>query len=209
MPSFTASETIPVVFLSGFAIQQMLTILDPFIIMGMRDARDNTASKQYPNDMSEADIKKPIMAVMAFILGLLTVNLTGIQLLSMVNTSFSGIGDTIVSGLVLGTGTEAVNTVVKFLGYVKDAQKPGPELEVVITPSVTSVKQGANCQFQAIIKNGSGSVQWRVLHSNGGTIDQNGNYTAPATTASQVFQIAAISILDTSKVGIVSVTVTP
>ena len=204
--TLTAPETVALVFLAGFAIQQILQIIDPFVIIFIRKWKDKRPEKNYPAEITEGDIKKAVMAALSFSFGLGTAGLTQIRLLTLLKPEYAGIGDTIVTGLVLGTGTEAVNTLVKFLGYVKDAQKPTPELEVAIVPSAVSLKQGTTFSFRASVKNGAPDVTWTVLHGNGGSIDAAGVYTAPAAAGS--FQVMVVSKADPSKHSIATVTVT-
>ena len=122
--TFNASETIAVVFIAGFAIQQALQILDPFVIVALGCFKRWRPEQHLPGGMTDADFKKTVMSFLSFALGVVTVLLTGIRLLKLLRPEYSGLGDILVTGLVLGTGTEAVNTVLKFLGYLKDAQKP-------------------------------------------------------------------------------------
>ncbi len=55
---------------------------------------------------------------------------------------------------------------------------PGQNGTVTITPQYAAVEPGQTFQFTASSSNG-GALQWSV--SGGGTIDQSGNYTAPAS----------------------------
>lgn len=204
--TLTAPETVALVFLAGFAIQQVLQIIDPVVILCMRAYRDSRPEKDYPAGMTEGDIKKAVMATLSFGFGVATAWLTDIRLLTLLNSEYAGLGDILVTGLVLGTGTEAVNTLVKFLGYVKDAQKPTPELEIAIVPNTVTVKQGTTFTFRASVKNGAPGVTWSVLHGAGGSIDPAGIYTAPA--AAGAFQVMVVSKADSSKHSVATVTVT-
>ncbi len=203
---FSPAETTAVVFLAGFAIQQVLQILDPFVVWGMAKLKAGRPNKDLPGGMADADFKKAVMAALAFVLGLATALMTGIRLLRLVRPEFNDFGDLLVSALVLGTGTEAVNTVLKFISYVKDAQKPPPEPEVSVSPSAVSLKQGTTFQFRATAKNAGQAVTWRVLHGAGGMITPAGLYTAPA--AAGVFQVSAELAADPTKFAAATVTVT-
>jgi len=104
----------------------------------------------------------------------------------------------------MGTGTEAVNTVLKFMGYVKDAQKP--DVEISIVPNTVTVAKGQTLQFRAEVKHSANKlVEWKVLHGNGGTIDSSGLYTAPGNGGT--FQVMAISKADPTKQAVATVTV--
>lgn len=126
-PTFNASVTVALVFIAGFAIQQVLQIFDPVINGAIHIYKNYRISKQkdLPGGMTDGDFKKTVMSLLSFALGEATVLLTGIRLLKLFKPEYSGVGDILVTGLVLGTGTEAVNTVLKFMGYLKDAQKAG------------------------------------------------------------------------------------
>jgi hypothetical protein len=208
--SFSTYVVVAVVFISGFAIQQALQILDPTIVGAIaryKKSRLDRGLPALPGGMADADFKKAMMALLSFLLGLITVVLTGIRLLAYINKAWEGFGDILVTSLVVGSGTDAANTVLKFLGYVKDAQKPVTEVEVVITPSTASVEHGNTFQFRADVKNSPNkAVDWQVLQSNGGSVSTTGLYTAPA--AAGTFQVIAISNADPTKSAAVTITVT-
>jgi hypothetical protein len=208
--SFSTYVVVAVVFISGFAIQQALQILDPVIVGGIaayKKRRLDSGKPALPGGMADADFKKAVMALLSFLLGLGTVGLTGIRLLAYIDRAWGGFGDILVTSLVVGSGTDAANTVLKFLGYVKDAQKPVTEVEVAITPSTASVVHGNTLQFRADVKNSPNkAVDWQVLQSNGGSVSTTGLYTAPA--AAGTFQVIAISSADPTKSAIVTITVT-
>jgi hypothetical protein len=205
--AFSPSETVSLVFIAGFAIQQVLQILDPFVVSSIQWFKSSRPAKGLPGGMADSDFKKAVMASLSFLLGLLTVALTNIRLLQLLRPDYGAVGDFLVTALVVGTGTEAVNTVLKFLGYVKDAQKAPSEVEVIIVPNTVSVRQGTNFQFRSVVKNSSNTqVEWKVLHGAGGNIDLNGLYTAPPTPGT--YQIIAVSQTDSTKYMIATVTVT-
>ncbi len=208
LSTFNASGTIAVVFIAGFAIQQVLQIFDPLVIYVTRCCKESKCTKNLLGATTDGDLKKALMALLSFILGTITALLTGIRLLALVKPEYSGLCDTFVTGLVLGTGTEAVNTVLKFTGYLKDAQKPTPDVEVIIIPSTVNVQKETTFTFRAYVKNGANEVSWSVPYSAGGTIDSSsGVYTAPAVAGT--YQIMAVSRADPSKYSVATVTVTP
>jgi hypothetical protein len=207
---FKPGEVVAIAFLAGFAIQQFLQILDllisPYVIKG----RDVVWS------MPAADFKKCLMYLIAFGCGWLIASLLGIDLLSFAiseQTAWLGkvTADRLgyaITGFVLGSGTEAANTMIKYFGYLKDAQKyeVKPELEVLVIPTTATVKAGGKLQFQSLVKNGANQqVHWRVLQGDGGSI-VNGLYSAPPTAG--VYTVIAASDLDESVFATVKVTVT-
>ena len=207
--NWSGTETTAIVFLAGFAVQQTLQILDPLIIVSINKYKTSRPTTGLPGGLSDADFKKAIMALLSFLLGIGIVALTHIQLLALLNPKLTGIGDFFVSALVVGSGTEAVNTLLKFLGYVKDAQKPAPAVDVTIVPSTVTIKQGTTLHFTAIIANSTVGVEWKVPYSAGGNITSEGLYeglyTAPTSPGS--YQVTAFSVADKSKSAVATVTV--
>lgn len=203
---FSTTETIAVVFIAGFAIQQALQILDPLVNYALSRIKEWKSTIFSTGGMADGDFKKAVMAALAFSLGTAAVHLTGIKLLALVNPDYKGTGDILISGLVLGTGTEAVNTVLKYAGYLKEAQKPAQAVEVTIIPDTVKLKQGTSYAFHANVKNGENQVDWSVLHGAGGSIDAKGKYTAPAEAGA--YQVMAVSKVDPSRYSIATVTVT-
>ncbi|MCX7067986.1 MAG: hypothetical protein NTW85_09890 [Methylococcales bacterium] len=203
--TWSSTETTAIIFLAGFAIQQILQIIDPFVIFGIYKFKNHRLTKDLPGGLSDADVKKALMAFLSFFFGAVVISLTNIRLLALLNADLAGVGDFLVSGLVVGTGTEAVNTLLKFLGYVKEAQKPAPAPEISVIPALATVKQSTTFQFTALLSNSSAGVSWQVLHGAGGEVSSTGLYTAPA--ASGTYQVRVASTADNSKCAIAIVTV--
>ena len=209
---FSLSQVVAIVFLIGFAIQQALQILDPFVMGAIDKYKKHRLAKglpELPGGMSDSDFKKAVMAALSFSLGAIVAALSGIRLLryAVIPTDLPGqIADFLVTAFVVGTGTEAVNIVLKFMGYVKDAQKP--DLEISVVPATVTVAKQTTFQFRADVKHTANrSVEWKVLHGNGGIIDPtSGLYTAPNVAGT--FQVVATSKADTTKSALATVTVT-
>lgn len=113
------------VALAGFAIQQLLQLFEPAVTLAVK-AFVPLAGNSTPL-ISEGDVrdaKKWAMALLAFLLGLLTVLVANISLLAYVKNTWEGTwADIVVSALVLGAGTEGLNTMTKYFGYVKESRK--------------------------------------------------------------------------------------
>ena len=199
-------QVVAIVFVIGFAIQQTLQILDPFVMAAISRYKNRRPNKDLPGGMSDADFKKSVSASLSTVLGALVAALSGVRLLRYVDPALSGWADFFVTALVIGTGTEAVNIVLKFMGYVKDAQKP--DVEISIVPNAATVAKNTTFQFRAEVKHSANKlVEWTVLHGNGGTIDQtSGLYTAPGTPGT--YQVRATSKADATKNAVAIVTVT-
>ena len=93
-------------FAAGFAIQQLLEILDPLII----------------KIIGQAD-KKLVLGIVAFVVGLVLAFGAGLSILEPLGVADTGIWDTIITGLVISAGTEGINSILKFLGYTKEKEK--------------------------------------------------------------------------------------
>ena len=206
---FSLPQVVAIVSITGFAIQQALQILDPFVMGGISKYKNSRPNKDLPGGMSDGDFKKAVMAFLSFLLGVVTVAMTDVRLLHYIRSEWGGrFADFWVTALVFGSGTEAVNIVLKFMGYIKDAQRPdaGTVIEVSIIPNAVTVTKDATFQFRVNVKNTTNTaVDWKVLHGNGGSINSNGLYTAPNTVGT--FQITAISKADTSMFALATVTV--
>ncbi len=75
-------------------------------------------------------------------------------------------------------------------------EEPGP-VQVSIEPSSARVSVGASLAFEATVTNTDDtSVEWSVVESGGGSIDDAGRYTAP--TASGTYSVRATSVADPS-----------
>jgi hypothetical protein len=113
-------------FAAGFAVQQLLEVLDPLII----------------KIIGQAD-KKLVLGIVAFVLGLVLAFGTGLRVLEPLGVANAGIWDTIVTGLVISAGTEGINSILKFLGYTKEREKAvaAREKEAVTEDALTLVER--------------------------------------------------------------------
>jgi hypothetical protein len=120
-----------VVTLGGFAIQQALQVFD-IPISWMLD-KITGGGARIPSVMTLSEVKKSAMTALAFVIALIvTCVYPTIGTLRYIDSSFVGkLLDSVVTALVLSAGTEGMNTLLKYFGYVKDARKP-PDVEVTI-----------------------------------------------------------------------------
>jgi len=93
-------------FAAGFAIQQLLEVLDPIItkIIGKAD-------------------KKLVLGIVALVVGLILAFGAGLRVLQPLGVATTDFWDVIVTGLVISAGTEGINSILKFLGYSKEREK--------------------------------------------------------------------------------------
>jgi arylsulfate sulfotransferase len=85
------------------------------------------------------------------------------------------------------------------------ASSSGP-VTVQVSPQIVAVGTGQTTQFTAIVTNDSSGVSWTAT---AGSIDANGNYTAPSGTQSTTATVTATSVKDktqmaTAKVNVVA-----
>ena len=66
--AFSAPETVALVFFAGFAIQQLLTMADPFVNAFIQWKKNRRPNKDLPGGMTEGDYKKAIMALLGKII---------------------------------------------------------------------------------------------------------------------------------------------
>ncbi len=153
--------------------------------------------------------KKGVMGLLGSLLGIGVVLQTDITLLGLLVPKWKDTtGDILVSGLVIGAGTEGLNIVTKYFDYIKQYRKANlTPLEVAIIPASVSVKQGKKFQFRAAVNNAENqNVSWEVSHGAGGTISGDGKYVAPPQAGT--YQVVAVSDADPTKQAIAKVTVT-
>ncbi|HEU4593586.1 MAG TPA: hypothetical protein VFS10_00355 [Pyrinomonadaceae bacterium] len=101
------------VFAAGFAVQQLLEIVTSFLDLG-----NNEVFQKF---------KKPILGAVAFGLGCALssqLNIGVLQILKDGTTSAPvSTTDFLATALIISAGTEGVNSILKFLKYIKEDKK--------------------------------------------------------------------------------------
>ena len=94
-------------FAAGFALQQLLEIVDPVLkrILG-----------------EEAD-KKLVLGLISFAVGLALAFGAGLRVLQPLGVAGADFVDAFVTALIVSAGTEGFNSILKFLGYTKEKRK--------------------------------------------------------------------------------------
>lgn len=89
------------------------------------------------------------------------------------------------------------------------AAPPAKQVTVVVSvdPGAVSLHAGAKQRFTAAVSAGAGAVTWTVEEDNAGTINAEGEYTAPLTLGA--YHVRATSVDDTTAFGRATVTVLP
>ena len=93
-------------FAAGFAIQQLLEILDHLIekIIGSAD-------------------KKLVLGIVSLIVGIALAWGGGLKVLQPLGVMNADLIDLFVTGLIISGGTQGINAIIKFLGYAKEDKK--------------------------------------------------------------------------------------
>lgn len=201
-------NTPAIVAFAGFAIQQSLELLSPFVSLAIRKHIAGRTATQAV--LTEQELKRWWMAFLAILLGAGTVAVTEISLLKFVEPLWArSPGDFLVTALVLGAGTEGLNSLTKYIKYVKDVRKAAaaPDITVVVVPSSITVAHGQTFKFRSVVKNTSNNaVTWEVAHGSGGVIDSaSGLYTAPSHAGT--YYVIAVSKADEAKHAVATVKV--
>lgn len=103
----SAVDALAPAFAVGFAIQQLLELLDPAIGLAIHGVA-----------------KKILLGAVSLAVGVvLALALDAIRVLSALGTTADVWVDVLVTGLIVSAGTEGFNTIVKFLGYAKEDKK--------------------------------------------------------------------------------------
>lgn len=95
-------------FAAGFAVQQLLEILDPVF------------------EKSKVN-KKLILGLISLVLGFALASGAGLHVLQAFGVVNAGFWDVVVTGLIISGGTEGFNSIMKYLGYSKDNAKKNLE----------------------------------------------------------------------------------
>lgn len=153
------------VSIGGFAIQQGLQIIDPLITI---------LARILPGNADEATKKRQLMVIFSFVCGIAASAGGKIRL----EISSSTPVDVLLTALVLGAGTEGVNSLQKYVGYAKEARR-GPLAELGIIPAALSLSRGQSAKLACSISSEADmSIEWHVVQSGLGQITQDGVFTA-------------------------------
>ncbi|MBV8545313.1 MAG: hypothetical protein JO093_11035 [Acidobacteria bacterium] len=200
------ARVLAVVTIAGFGVQQLLQLLDPFIMIGIAAFKSKHV---LPVGMTDVDFKKAVVGGVGTVIGLIVALATHVKTLCYVLPGDCGLtgraADLLLSALVIGAGTEGANTLVKYFAYVKDARKQDLALPIRINPPRVQLSQGQSVQFRASVDDNPHDVSWSVVPSDGGVITSSGIYTAP--TSSGTFLVLATSTIDSALQSIATVIV--
>lgn len=80
-------------------------------------------------------------------------------------------------------------------------------ISVAISPQPAYVGSGQTIQFTATVTNDTSGVTWSTSGAAAGTVDAQGNYTAPSVTQNSTATVTAASVKDPSKSASANITV--
>jgi hypothetical protein len=104
------AKSLVVAFAAGFAVQQLLEIIDQLI-----SATPSTFYDKW---------KKFILGIVALLFGLIISYSGDLRLLNTLgSTSVNVFTDHLVTGIFISAGTAGFNSIMKFLGYAKEEKK--------------------------------------------------------------------------------------
>jgi len=106
-------------FAAGLAIQQLLEIADRFF--------DQILKIVDPTGALAVLDKRFVLNILSFVVALILTIGAGLRVLNPLGVQTGGLGgdlaDVLVTSLIISAGTESFNSIVKFLGYVKEDRK--------------------------------------------------------------------------------------
>ena len=196
--------TLATVSLGGFAVQRALDVLD-FVIspaaFAISKLFDKPAAGAEPGagatmiqrfEVTQADVKKWLMALVGFGIGLAITYATNTEIIPDSKGTFLNL---FIGAFAISGGSEGFNSVQKFFGSVKEARKVAvrPLPEVRVTPAAATVARGTQIRLLANVAGTDvKTVTWELLENTpGASVDANGVFTAPGTAG--IFHVAAIS----------------
>ena len=101
-------------FAAGLAIQQLLELADRFIDQFLK-----IVGKPMGIELD----KKLILGAISLFMGLIITIGAGLRVLAPLGVEGGDFADVIVTSLIVSAGTESFNSILKFLGYVKEDRK--------------------------------------------------------------------------------------
>ena len=101
------------VFAAGLAVQQLIEIADGILELLFKLV--------VPSGLPIE--KKPFLSLISLLAGLFIAAGAGLRVLEPLGIQGAGLADVFVTGLLISAGTESFNSIIKFLGYVKDDRK--------------------------------------------------------------------------------------
>ena len=111
----------------------------------------------------------------------------------------------IFSGLILSCEQEGIVNEKEIVDSTSNSNEQNG-VAVSISPGNVSLEKSTSYQFSATVSNSNNqSVSWKVIESDGGTVTNDGNYTAPDKKG--VYHLKVTSLADNAKTDTAEITV--
>ena len=107
-------------FAAGLAVQQFLELTDRFIEQFL---------KLIGAPLGLEIDKQMVLGLISLLLGLIITIGAGLRVLAPLGVQGGDFADVIVTALIVSAGTEGFNSILKFLGYVKEDRKTKVKVE--------------------------------------------------------------------------------
>lgn len=102
-------------FAAGFALQRLLEILDP-LLDKIKFVKEN---------------KKIVLGLISLIIGLILAFGIGLRVLRPLGVTTADFLDAVTTALIVSAGTEGFNSILKFLGYLKEDRKAAAAMRIL------------------------------------------------------------------------------
>jgi hypothetical protein len=102
-------------FAAGFALQRLLEILDPWLDK-IKIVKEN---------------KKIVLGLISLIIGLILAFGIGLRVLRPLGVTTADFLDAVTTALIVSAGTEGFNSILKFLGYIKEDRKAAAAMRML------------------------------------------------------------------------------
>ena len=102
-------------FAAGFALQRLLEILDPWLDK-IKIVKEN---------------KKIVLGLISLIIGLILAFGIGLRVLRPLGVTTADFLDAVTTALIVSAGTEGFNSILKFLGYIKEDRKAAAAMRIL------------------------------------------------------------------------------
>jgi len=205
-------SAVPLTFIGGFVVQQIVQLLDPLTSSFANWLLVKNTSGKTPNtNETYADYKKWVCTFLSIAFGL-AISATMSSSVPIVGKDY--IGDEtarnavnwIFLALLIGSGTDGANSLLKYIGYAKDATKSVSSVAIQLAQSSYTVAPKASLVLAATVLNATEpTIEWSQLTTGAGGDLNGSNYVAPQ--ASGTYYVLAKAKADPSATAVVTITV--
>jgi hypothetical protein len=117
-------------FAAGFALQRLLDLLDP-VLSWPFPPKDT-----HGEPTRAGQVKKLVLSIVSLVMGIVIARTCGLHVIQALEGLDAAVPwDVFLTGLIISGGTEGVNSIVKFVGYAKDAKKGEAAQQLTAAPA--------------------------------------------------------------------------